>query len=126
MVTTDVSDIDDGSEDDKKPAATPKKAEPSHVGNKPTILMTGATHARELISTNFNVYQMLKMLRLGEIEKKDDYKKLLQENKYMFMPIWNVDGVNFIEENWIKLHEILPKRKNMDLEAIQNPCEGKG
>ena len=126
MVTTDVSDIDDGSEDEKKPAAAPKKAEPSHVGNKPTILMTGATHARELISTNFNVYQMLKLLRLGEIEKKDDYKKLLQENKYMFMPIWNVDGVNFIEENWIKLHEILPKRKNMDLEAVQNPCEGKG
>ena len=36
--------------------SAPKKVEPSHVGNKPTILMTGATHARELISTNFNVY----------------------------------------------------------------------
>ena len=118
MVTTDVSDIDDGSEEDKKPATAPKKTEPSHVGNKPTILMTGATHARELISTNFNVYQMLKLLRLGEIEKNDDYKKLLQENKYMFMPIWNVDGVNFIEENWNKDHVILPKRKNMDLEAV--------
>ena len=55
MVTTDVSDIDDG-EDDKKPAAVPKKTEVSHVGDKPTILMTGATHARELISTNFNIY----------------------------------------------------------------------
>jgi len=78
MVTSDTSDIDDGSEDDKKPTAVPKKVEPSHLGTKPTILMTGATHARELISTNFNVYQMLKLLRLGEIEKNDDYKKLLQ------------------------------------------------
>lgn len=30
---------------------------------KPAILMTGATHARELISTNLNVFQMLKLLR---------------------------------------------------------------
>jgi hypothetical protein len=43
----------------------------------------------------------------------------------MFMPIWNVDGVNFIEENWNKNHIIFPKRKNMDLAAVQNPCESR-
>jgi hypothetical protein len=79
MASADTSDIDDGSEDDtKQKAAAPKTAEPSHVGRKPTILMTGATHARELISTNFNVYQMLKLLRLGEIEKDKEWKQLLE------------------------------------------------
>ena len=31
------------------------------------------------------------------------------------MPIFNVDGVNFIEENWLKTKQINPKRKNMDM-----------
>ena len=115
MVTTDTSDIDDGSEDEKKPKEAPKKVEASHVGKKPTILMTGATHARELISTNFNLYQMLKLLKKGDIEKNEEWNKLLQQNKYIFMPIWNVDGVNFIEKQWNEKHIILPKRKNMDL-----------
>lgn len=33
------------------------------------MLMTGSTHARELISTNLNLYMLLKLLRLGLIEK---------------------------------------------------------
>lgn len=33
------------------------------------------------------------------------------------MPIFNVDGVNFIEENWVKTKQIVPKRKNMDMKA---------
>jgi len=65
---------------------------------KPTILQTGATHARELISTNLNVYQMLKLLKKGEVDKTDEWKQLLEQNKYIFMPIYNVDGVNYIEE----------------------------
>ena len=81
---------------------------------KPAILMTGATHARELISTNLNVFQMLKLLRLGAIENDSTWKQLFQQNKYIFMPIFNVDGVNFIEENWNDKHKIIPKRKNMD------------
>jgi hypothetical protein len=30
------------------------------------------------------------------------------------MPIFNVDGVKFIEENWNENHKIVPKRKNMN------------
>ena len=30
------------------------------------------------------------------------------------MPILNVDGVNFIEENWKIDHKIKPERKNMN------------
>jgi len=41
------------------------------------------------------------------------------------MPIYNVDGVNFIEEHWNSDHKILPKRKNMNLgESNSNPIEG--
>jgi murein tripeptide amidase MpaA len=40
---------------------------PSEVKNKPAILLTGATHARELISTSFNVYQMLKLVMKGYV-----------------------------------------------------------
>jgi murein tripeptide amidase MpaA len=62
--------------------------------------MTGATHARELISTSMNVYEMLKLLKYGELDKTTKYEKLLNQNKYMFVPILNVDGVNYIEEQW--------------------------
>jgi hypothetical protein len=36
------------------------------------------------------------------------------------MPIFNVDGVNFIEENWNENHKIIPKRKNMDNSHCSN------
>jgi len=44
---------------------------------KPTILQTGATHSRELISTNLNVFQMLKLIRKGVLENNDEWSKLL-------------------------------------------------
>jgi len=62
---------------------------------------------------------MLKLLRLGEIEKNDHWHNLLQENKFIFMPVFNVDGVNYIEEHWKTDHKILPKRKNLD---TGSPC----
>lgn len=74
--------------------------------------MTGATHARELISTSMNIYQMLKLLQKGEIEKNQDYSKMLDETNFYFIPILNVDGVNFIEENWVKTKKIVPQRKS--------------
>jgi hypothetical protein len=45
--------------------------------SKPEILMTAATHARELISTSLNVYEMLKLLKHGAIEKDPHFEKLL-------------------------------------------------
>ena len=68
--------------------------------DKPAILMTGATHARELISTSLNLYTMLKLLKKGAITKDPQYEKLLNQNKYYFVPILNVDGVSLIEDKW--------------------------
>jgi hypothetical protein len=36
----------------------------------------------------------------------------LTQNKYYFMPIFNVDGSAFIEKNWVDLKKIVPKRKD--------------
>lgn len=92
---------------------------PSDVKNKPAILLTGATHAREMISTSFNVYQMLKLLHKGVVQKDSHYEELLKNNKFYFIPILNVDGVAFIEQGWNENHKIIPQRKNMD---TQNGC----
>jgi hypothetical protein len=46
---------------DDEALAKPKKA-------KPAILMTGATHARELISTTQNLYEIMKLIKVGWIE----------------------------------------------------------
>jgi len=62
--------------------------------------MTGATHARELISTSFNVYEMLQLLQQGAVKKDKAWETLLNQNKYIFMPIFNVDGVAYIEDYW--------------------------
>ena len=67
---------------------------------------------------------MLKLLRLGAIENDAKWKQLFQQNKYIFMPIFNVDGVNFIEENWNENHKIAPKRKNMDNGYSSDPITG--
>lgn len=80
---------------------------------KPAILLTAATHARELISTSVNTFEMLKLIQMGFIQKDPFYEKMLEQNRYYFMPIVNVDGVAMIEEFWKKDGEIIPRRKNM-------------
>jgi len=43
----------------KKVAPKPKQHKSS---KKPAIFITGATHARELISTSLNIYEMLQLI----------------------------------------------------------------
>ena len=76
--------------------------------------MTGATHARELISTSINMYKAIKLIQQGVIEKDKTYEQYLKDNKFYFVPILNVDGVALIEEGWNKNHKIIPIRKNRD------------
>jgi len=65
-----------------------------------------------MISTSMVVFEMLKLIQLGFLQKDPHYQKLLQQNKYFFMPIFNVDGSAFIEANWVQNHKIPAKRKN--------------
>lgn len=57
---------------------------------------------------------MLKLLHKGLVLKDGHYQKLLYQNKYMFLPIFNVDGVADIESHWLSEHKIIPRRKNMN------------
>jgi hypothetical protein len=50
-----------------KPAVDPKVKTPGKTVGKHAILMTGATHARELISTTLNIYELLQLLQKGEV-----------------------------------------------------------
>lgn len=91
---------------------------------KPSILVTAATHAREMISTTTNLYQALKLIKEGYIEKKPEMAKLLSQNKYYFLPVLNVDGVQFIEEFWKKNGKIIRKRKNENHQHEGGVCKG--
>ena len=75
----------------------PEAEAPKPKQAKPAILMTGATHARELISTTQNLYEIMKLIKVGWIEKDPEELKLLNQNRFLFMPILNVDGVALIE-----------------------------
>ena len=82
--------------------------------SKPAIFMTGATHARELISTSINLFKAVQLIQQGVINKDKTYAKFLEDNKFYFVPILNVDGVALIEQGWEKDHKIIPVRKNRD------------
>lgn len=85
-----------------------------HSSKKPAIFMTGATHARELISTSINMFKAVQLIQQGVINKDKTYQEFLKNNKYYFVPILNVDGVALIEQGWEKDHKIIPVRKNRD------------
>jgi murein tripeptide amidase MpaA len=86
-----VYNLDIDADEEAAPAVAAKKT------TKPAILMTGATHARELISTTQNLYEIMKLIKLGWIEQDPEELKLLNQNRFLFMPILNVDGVAMIE-----------------------------
>lgn len=85
-----------------------KDAAPS----KHAILMTGSTHAREMISTSMNIFEILQLLQKGVVKPDPTWVSLLNQNKYIYMPIFNVDGVALIEDAWTKNKKIPGDRKN--------------
>ena len=56
---------------------------------------------------------MLKLLQQGAVKHDPKYEKMLEQNRYYFMPIFNVDGVAEIEDHWKKEGKIIPRRKNL-------------
>ena len=65
---------------------------------------------------------MLQLLQEGAVKKDKKWEQLLNQNKYIFMPVFNVDGVAYIEDQWLKNGTISPDRKNMN--AKYSPCTG--
>ena len=76
------------------------------------ILVTGATHARELLSAQVPLYMCLKLLHQGILNKKERYVNMLRSTKFYFIPVINVDGASMVEEHWAEDGKIINKRKN--------------
>ena len=92
-------------------------------GPKPAILITGQHHSREVITSSMVLTSVLKMLH-GAMHGNEKYEKLLIQNKYYVIPTVNVDGLNFIEQEYKKTGVLLPKRTNMHL-SKETKCDNK-
>lgn len=113
------------------PAAAPKSTKPavtaipvSSTGN--AVLVTGATHARELLSAQVPLFLCLKLLHQGVAQSREKYQKLLAADKFLFIPVINVDGAALVEEHWLSDHKILNKRKNGNQANAQCGAEDSG
>ena len=60
--------------------------------------MTGATHARELLSMQVPLMECLKLIHNGYIHKNEKYTQMLRDQKFYFIPTVNVDGAALVEE----------------------------
>jgi len=79
--------------------------------------MTGQHHAREHVTANVVLFTLLKLLHGGLVHRQQEYVNLLLQNKYFVIPSVNVDGVAFIEEEYIKTGRLPEKRKNMNIQS---------
>ena len=72
------------------------------MGPKPheersSILYTGAHHAREALSIQMPFYIIMKMLHAA-LHGDEKYIEMLSEHSFHFMPVINLDGLNYITE----------------------------
>lgn len=96
------------------PPSKEKEKEPIGSSDVNAVLVTGETHARELLSGQVPLFLCLKLIHQGVLEKKTQYMQLLSEMNFYFIPVINVDGAALIEEHWESDHKIINKRKNMN------------
>jgi len=95
------------------PGTKSKDAEEKPKGVKTNaILVTGATHARELLSSQVPLFLCLKLIHQGISQNNEKYQKLLASDKFLFLPIINVDGAALVESYWLSEKKIINKRKN--------------
>lgn len=84
---------------------------------RPAIVVTSATHARELITIQYSLYQILNLLHGSLVRKEPKFRNLLAQNKYYVIPMINPDGLALVEDHFVENNEILKKRKNMSPDA---------
>lgn len=65
----------------------------THFHDYPAIMLAGRIHARESITGPLVMYSLLSLLHGGIIHDDLQKVKLLEQNKYYFMPTVNVDGL---------------------------------
>ena len=66
---------------------------------------------------------MCKLLFEGIVKQKQEYFKLLVQNKYYFIPTVNVDGAQLIEDTYKETGVVVEKRTNMNINTpINDTC----
>ena len=90
------------------------------------IMITGATHARELLSMQVPLFLCLKFLHQAVVQNNHRYQQILRDQKFYFLPTINVDGAAVVEEHWLSEHKILNKRKNMNPNLAMCDVENSG
>lgn len=66
------------------------------------------------------LYSLLKMIHGGIIHNDEKYIRLLQQNKYYIIPTVNIDGLQYIEDQYLKTGIIEAKRTNMHVHIQKN------
>jgi murein tripeptide amidase MpaA len=87
---------------------------------RPAIFLTGAHHARELITVQMTLYSALKLIHQALVANDEKYQNLLMQNVFYIVPIVNPDGVALIERDFLKTFHLLNKRKNMSPAAMKD------
>ena len=82
-------------------------------------MLTSATHARELITIQYSLYQILNLVHGSLVRKEQKYRNLLAQNKYYVLPAINPDGLAYIEQVFLDTNEVPKKRKNMNLSEVR-------
>ena len=86
------------------------------------ILLTGAHHARELVSVQMPLYSVLDLCH-GYLHGDHEKTQLLLENKYFVIPMLNTDGSYTIYDEYLKTGQLIYKRKNND--RVEEKKQGK-
>lgn len=77
---------------------------PSADDSVNALMITGATHSRELLSSQVPLYICLKLLHQGYLQSNEKYQRMLASTKFYFIPIINVDGSALVELHWEQDH----------------------
>jgi len=85
-----------------------------HNEVKKAVLMTGAHHARELVSVQMPLYVILDLLHALVQNGNDGGEtiEILKRSQIWTIPFVNVDGSFTIWDHWQKNGELILKRKN--------------
>jgi len=92
------------------------------ISERPAILITGATHARELSTVQMCFYTMFRLLH-GHVHNDEEVKNMLKEFTFYAIPALNVDGVKEVSNAWTKFGYFPMHRKNNnDTYGNQHKC----
>lgn len=81
---------------------------------KPVILMTGQHHSREFLTPILPLFSILKLFH-GLIHGDKASISMLLQNRYLVVPTVNVDGLAYIEDQYMSTGKVETKRTNMHI-----------